>query len=396
MTPASVFSAENIVRAARRRVILSLGGQSSHVREITLGVHKYAQHYTRWEIFWEWSFAPQSILFAVNEWRADGIIGRFFTHNEAAASLLAQIDYLPRVNVSDSSPAPGPAVKTDVDSIGELAARHFLEKGLKNFGYCCSSTSYSKAVCAAYCRALGKYGDHCEILRMNEDTPIHDRVVVAKWLRELPKPAGILAIHDHFGVALSLEAREIGIHVPHELAILGSGNDEISCALSVPPLSSIMLPAREIGYQAAKMLDGLMSKKTRKPPPTLFLPALGVAQRQSTDVVAIDDPHVAAAVRFVHDRVDEQVTVDDVLRAIPLCRKTLERRFVKAIGVTPSKHIIEVQIREAQRLLAEGGMKITMVAAKSGFDHQPRFRRLFRKETGLTPVEYRRKFRPSS
>src|SRR5690606_40800105 len=82
----------------------------------------------------------------------------------------------------------------------------------------------------------------------------------------------------------------------------------------------------------------------------LFAP-LGVATRQSTDVVAVADKHISTAIRFIRERACTGITVADVVKQVPLSRRILETRFQKR----SEEHTSELQSREnlVCRLLLE-------------------------------------------
>jgi LacI family transcriptional regulator len=77
-----------------------------------------------------------------------------------------------------------------------------------------------------------------------------------------------------------------GVRVPDQVSVLGGDHDELMSHISSPPLSTIDLPAEQIGYEAARLLEGMMrGKKARKRP--LLFPPTGIIVRHSTDTLAI-------------------------------------------------------------------------------------------------------------
>ena len=91
------------------------------------------------------------------------------------------------------------------------------------------------------------------------------------------------------------------LQVPEQIAVIGADNDELICNISQPPLSSVMINDEQRGYEAARMLDILMSGGTPPQNPVYVEPA-GVISRASTDILAIDDPPLVEALRFVRER----------------------------------------------------------------------------------------------
>ena len=130
------------------------------------------------------------------------------------------------------------------------------------------------------------------------------------------------------GSQLSEACRRAGLRVPDDVALLGVDDDDLLCEVARPSLSSVALPGERIGYEAARMLEALLSRPPgRARGSALLLPSPGVVTRRSSDVLAIDDEDVAAAVRFIREHAHEPIRVADVLGEVPVSRRSLERRF---------------------------------------------------------------------
>jgi LacI family transcriptional regulator len=165
--------------------------------------------------------------------------------------------------------------------------------------------------------------------------------------------------------------------------------------MSTPPLSSAITAARQIGHEAAALMDAILSKKTALPSTPILHKPLGIAERQSTNILQIADPQVAAALRLIHRRAGEAIGVEHILRMVPLSRSALDKRFIKVLGRTPKAEIMRVRLAQAALMLRNPNIKLSFVAAKSGFSHYSQFVELFRREMGATPAEYRDKLLPS-
>ena len=222
-------------------------------------------------------------------------------------------------------------------------------------------------------------------LAPNSDAEIES---IASWLRSLPKPVAVFACYDFRGQQVLDACRRAGFAVPDEVAVLGVDNDELLCALSPPPLSSVILNPRRSGWLAAEALDLMM--RGQRVPAVTHVPPLGVATRQSTDTTAVDDVQVANAVRFIRERACSGIDVSDVLRACPMSRRALEQRMKAILGRTPHAEILRVQIARARQLLAATSLSLPEVAEKCGFRHAEYLSVAFKRETGVAPSEYRR------
>jgi LacI family transcriptional regulator len=183
---------------------------------------------------------------------------------------------------------------------------------------------------------------------------------------------------------------EEGIPIPEAVALIGSDNDEVSCDLCCPTLSSVDSNGVRIGYDAAALLHRLMEGRVRKPQHITIDPA-GVVRRRSTDVMAVDEPLVASALRQIHERVGQGLTTADVLRQSGVSRATLDRSFRKALKRTPRAEIARVRIRRVEELLATTDLPLKQIARLTGFAHAETMHRVFKKATGMTPVQHRRR-----
>jgi len=125
--------------------------------------------------------------------------------------------------------------------------------------------------------------------------------------------------------------------------VLGVNNDAIRCDLSYPPLSSVAPDAFQSGYHAAETLALLMAG--RKPDAyDRRIEPLGVVARHSTDVLAIDDKNVAAALSFIREHACQGITVDQVLRHASVTRSQLEKKFRRHLGRSPQAEIRGIQV----------------------------------------------------
>ena len=175
--------------------------------------------------------------------------------------------------------------------------------------------------------------------------------------------------------------------MPEEVAVLGVDDDRLLCDLCSPPLSSIVPDAPQAGYVAAELLDRML-RGEKVSADEHRVPPRGVAARQSTDVLAVDDRAVATAVRFIRERACDDIRVDDVLARVPLSRRVLESRFYKLLGRTPHDEILRIKLERVKQLLAETDLKL--VADRAGFRHVEYLSVVFKRVVGVPPSRWRR------
>jgi len=215
---------------------------------------------------------------------------------------------------------------------------------------------------------------------------------LAAWIRELPKPVGIMACFDIVGRQVLEGCRLIDVAVPDEAAVVGVDNDELLCELADPPLSSVSPDTQRTGYVAAELLDKLMSGK-KVPPKGHFIEPLGVIVRESSDVLAIEDADVSQAVRFIRAHACEGINVQDVLGGgstqLALSRRVLESRFKRLIGRTPHEEIDRVRLNRVKELLRETDLPLAEIARRAGYEHVEYLSVVFKKKAGVPPSEYR-------
>jgi LacI family transcriptional regulator len=125
----------------------------------------------------------------------------------------------------------------------------------------------------------------------------------------------------------------------------------------------------------------------------ILLPPQGVVTRLSSDHLAVDDPEVAAAMRFITEHMKDGIGVEQLTRALNVSRRGLERRFRRVLGRTPGQEIRRMQIDRVKALLAGTDLSMPQTAASAGFSSAKQLSETFTRETGLAPTIYRRQFR---
>lgn len=330
------------------------------------------------------------------DWDGDGIITRNTTPEMIQIIRESQI---PTINLSDILADQNlPSVINDHQAIGELAATHLADKGIEHFAFAgFDDHHWSHMRLKGFVEGLQKRG-----VNTDQDVHVHQskwssarrdgwqqqQDEIVRWVRALPRPIGVLACNDFRGQHVLEACQTAKVSVPDEMAVLGVDNDHVLCDFCDPPLSSVIPAAERIGYQAAVMLDQLMR---REPPSELHLkiPPLGITERLSTDVMAIDDEDVAAAIQMIRFRACEGLTVSDILADVPIARSSLERRFRQYLGRSPQAEIRRVQIKRACQLLRDTELSLVQISRLTGFKHAEYFSVVFKREVKQTPGRYR-------
>ena len=370
------------------RVTVLVSTATGWGRGIIKGISAFAHHHGPWLLQVE----PEGErCLPPSGWRGDGVIARLSTPKTAESLLRAGV---PIVNVSSIAlagrAATIPRVCSDVAAGGALAARHFLDRGFKHFGYVgLQKMSYVREHRDAFAKLLGEKGCSCHVLALGDRPEVAGiPPALIEWLRKLPKPVGVLTWNNSQGRAVIHACRLAGLLVPEDVAVLSGNDDPLLCECCLPQLSAIAVATEKIGETAAELLERLMQGKS-VPPTPILVPPIGIIARQSTDALLIQNPALLQALGFIREHATEPIQVDDILRAVPIARRSLERFFQESLGRSPADEIRRVRLERAKHLLATTDLPIPKVAHASGFGTGEYLATLMRRTVGMTPLKYR-------
>ena len=380
--------------ATKRRVALLIETSPTYVRELAHGVAQYNREHGNWVIYLERHGPDAPPPKWLKTWKGDGILVRTGNRRMARAVLATG---LPSVAFRWIINAPGlPSIGPDNHAVARMAAAHFRERGFRNFA-CCGFTEGLQPELDervhAFVEETGAWEFRCEVFKVDHNrNETREQKRITQWIKSLPKPVGLMACNDTCGLRLLNACAWADIKVPDEVAVVGVSNDDCLCALCHPPLSSIDLAPRSIGYDAAALLDRMMNGARDEAPPIL-VPPRGVVTRLSTDVIATEDQAVSRAVAFIRDQACNGIHIADVLRHVNLSRSVLEPRLKRSLGRTIHREIQRVQIDRVKELLATTEMPIKQIAVQTGFRYLQYLARVFSKATHQTPARYRKEMR---
>jgi len=376
--------------AATIKVALLIETSNAYARGLLSGIVSYIQEHQRWSIYLAEHRRGEHAPAWLAQWKGDGVLARI--ENPSIAATLAKVKK-PIVDMSSARLSPSlPWVETDDLAVARLAAEHLLERGFKHFAFIGDrGYNWSRWRQQHFTRLIKEAACDCEVYcvapgqnRNSEEMFEEIGARIAQW----PKPIGVMAAYDVLGQQVLDACRRCSIQVPDEVAVIGVDNDEVFCALSDPPMSSVILNAHRTGYEAAALLDRMMAGEKLKGERRLFEP-LGIATRQSTDVLAIKDHNLVQAIRFIREHACSGINVKDVLRLVPQSRRVLESRFQQMLGRTPHDEIIRVQLNRVKLLLTESDLPLEVIAERTGFAHVEYLSVVFRKKEGIPPSRYR-------
>jgi LacI family transcriptional regulator len=277
-----------------------------------------------------------------------------------------------------------PRVTTDTDRIAHMAIEHFAAHGYRNVGFTWLFDNVFKAKRLAAARRAA------EARGLNFlDVPLEQ---IATLGQRKALPIALLAANDGTAVRALRACEDAGLLVPEQVAILGVDNFEYRCVPAAVPLSSIDADQERIGYEAAAMLDRLMSGAPR-PERMTEIPPVRIVQRASTDMLAVEDVEVAKALRYIIANYRRRVGLRDVARATGISLRRLQTRFKEQLGRTILQEINGRRIGHAQELLKGTNKKIRVVAGECGFGGSVKLIRVFKQYVGTSPKRYRKQLR---
>jgi LacI family transcriptional regulator len=289
-------------------------------------------------------------------------------------------------------------IHVDNAEIGRVAAEYLLDKGFCCFGYfgfC--SLPWSQQRKESFCRTIsergGKLYDYDRLSNIANLFSKKEEESLVRWLKGLPKPIGIMAYNDK-NARHVIEAGKIAqISIPDDVAVIGVGNDKLICEISNPPLSSIALNTGKAGYEAAALLDEFMQKPERQAQRVVITAgAVGVVERFSTDIIAINDDDVKRAVLFIRKNWKKPLQNSDVAQAAAVSIRTLQDKFRDWLGRSIHDEITRTRVAEVAKILRETDMPTTVIVEEMGFGSERNLIRNFEREMKITPGRYRRQF----
>ena len=373
-------------------------------RELCEGIITYAQDRDDWELR---LLNPEDLMRRDIGERHDGFIAR--VTSDKIARLLSATGK-PVVDLYYEKPRNGFAiVKTRHESIGRMAAEHFLDRRFKNFAYCPYGGGRTSLYCkTAFIRRLRRAGFECNVYGGRGDitydfddsnlisdsiAPPKDAAHLKKWLHSLSKPVAVFCPGDLRAWQIAAICRMEGINVPHEVAVLGLDNDLLICGTSRPMLSSIDPNSRKIGHVAAETMAELIEQGMPERPIVHQVAPTGVVARASSETAPVEPPWLSDALVYIQRNAKRGISASDVFAALGRSHTTVSRAFRDTLGTTVQKEIASARLDFASHLLSTTELSVTKIAALSGFSSVAYLMQSFAAAFGASPGIWRQKHR---
>lgn len=380
---------------ALRRILLLMSWYASDLHR---GVARYAR-----EANWVVDAMAGHIEPTEPVWPPDGIICMPTRHSPLRA--LVRYAGIPTVSIGHNPLKGTPCVMVDNGLIGEVVATYFQKRGFSHIAY----YHRLRGRCPrqrgeAFRQAVEKHGQHFYLINASEfrtqkyppSATVKEKSAgfapfnyLQKKLKELPKPLAVLANFDDEAMEVITAALAEGLRVPEDVAVLGVGNDELRCEFAPVRLSSVDDNMIGTGYTAAKLLDRLLRHR-RRSTVDVHIPPVGIITRDSTDIMTVRNPHVHAALVAIQAQFRQPINAQTVVRDIPLSYRRLHEAFKKYLGYSIADEIVRVRVENAARLLVDTDDKLAHIAGICGFSGEVVMSKVFRRERGMPPGEFRR------
>jgi len=369
-------------------VIQSEGHQLS--RSICRGVYRYVRTANK-----HWKIQRYGYDLPLNWDEVDGAIMPILSEKEMSP-LKPLIKKTPVVNTYAGHKIP-PFPQVDISNYlaGKMAAEFFIQKGFRSF--LCLEHPYASARCNGFQETLRSIGFDSKRFSQGghgTDAPPNREVTdqIIKQIRKLPGPVALYCEYDECAPDLIEALHRHKIHVPNDVAVLGTQNDDLICESSFPTLSSIKLPYEEVGYEAARILDLLLRGK-KGPAKPIQLDPLCVVERQSTEILAFANKNVQKALTYIQKNACGPIKVPEVARESGLSLRVLQEQFRASLGYPLREEIRRVRIARAKELLRDTDLTLDEISEQAGWIDKSSLAHSFRSATGMTPGNFRKQFK---
>ncbi|MCX6972424.1 MAG: substrate-binding domain-containing protein [Verrucomicrobia bacterium] len=367
----------------RKRILIVLGFLHP---AILSGFSRYAR-----EANWILNALPVFHHAVPLDWNADGLLTTNVFRQDLVRYIRKAARLIPTVlHGCDDLRLMVPNVECDEHLIGRMAAKHLLDQDHRHFAY----FRYSDNLHAirrrdGFREALREAGYDCVDLKKISEHGNGAGEWFRKQLAQMPKPLGLFTEDDLLAARAIESATEAGWQVPEHLAVVGCGNIELVCEFGPVPITSISCPHEEQAYQAAAMLDALLSGKKFLEKNVVFPPG-GLFARQSTNSVAARLDLVKRALACMSNKQhDPALDARAVAGHCGVSLRVLYREFEKDLRTTPMACLLRMRLRMAKDMLVHGGRKIEDIAEACGFGSLRTFQRAFQRIENQSPLQWK-------
>ena len=360
------------------------------------GIVEYSRRKEQWVVCrmppsYKQSIGIPGVVKWARDWGADAVIGQFEETDdvklfEKSGIVVVAQDFKKRFSNI-------PNITADYIGTGRMAARYFIDRGFRNYGFFgFNNVCWSDERCEGFRREVeaAGYGDSFYAYNLQDIDHLwyYERDRMRKWLYSIPKPIAIMACDDNQGNNLIEACHTAGIKIPSEISVMGVDNDELLCTLGSTTLSSIYVDIEEGGWKTAELIERRIANP-HAPLEDVVLKPVKVVGRISTAAFATTDVQIQKAIQFIHQNYQKKISVKDVMGEVALSRRLLERRFKAVTGQTLYPYITDLKIKRFAELLLDTDEQVVGIALTLGENDTKSISRRFKQLYGCSPNEWR-------
>ncbi len=382
--------------AKRRIAIIGLNILDDHSPVIIAALRRRLAVQTDWQVIFTSEAYYESIQLA-ERLGSDGILARIVTDKMAEEALKVTC---PVVNISSLLENPGvPTVRRDDRNIGELCAKHLLDRGFERFGILTESLNdwCFRSSEEGFLDELKRSGKNKSVSRFGLDrsSQLGNCSELRHWLHCFQRPFALVLVGDRFAFDVLNLCKAEGFIIPRDVGIVTTASHAPYLAPCNPTITHPEPDGEWIINPACDYLAELIDNPavTRR---SIECPVPRLVIGESSNTLAVDDPVTRIALDFLEASFQLGINVSDVVRKTGVSRRFVERRFLASTGKSIHEFLTERRLALAKELLASSPKeKLSTVATMVGFREEQAFRAAFIRLTGATPSAWQKNYRTS-
>ena len=331
----------------------------------------------------------------------DGIVSCLSPYLDFMREQLDSVPGVPVVFASlprDWTPPKGrrsAAIFCDQGAVAEAAAELLLRHGLSEFGYVASRNEEAVRMWDgerrdAFRDFMAERGFQTSVYLppagADADAELASLTI---WLRSLPKPCGLFVSNDVRAMHVLNVCRAEGIAVPEQVQVIGTDHEEWLCDRTYPSLTSVEPDFEGCGHRAAETLLAMMDGGPWEREQTFGVKR--IEQRMSTTDIHGSTNRAVRAREYLRAHASEPLGTARLAAILGCSPRLLQLSYKAVFGCTVQEDLQEARLDLARKLLAENRVPICDIAECVGFESPFHLMKLFKKRTGMTMLQWRKR-----
>jgi LacI family transcriptional regulator len=335
------------------------------------GLMEYAREHGHWNFIF--NAEPTETSFRqLLELDCDGAIVRICS---TAMRDEAQKLPFPVVNISGYLENPGvPTIRADQRELGRLCAQHLLERNFQRFAYLRFPGGWlNQTRLEGFLERLSDAGFSGNISGMDLKHIEPDLFSATElrqlraWVATLTPPVAIFLTDSHDAYQVLETIRSAGLRIPEDIAVIAPYVSLQTHELCVPSLTCADPNETLWAHRAGAYLDRLMRGGKPYSEPVTVPPA-GIIAAQSTNIIAVEDSLVRSAMDSIRQHAAENINIKTIAANLGRPRRTIERRFLAAVGMSPHEALLRERVSNAKGFLnTKPRLPLAEIAQRCGF-----------------------------